>query len=284
MSDRDHRVLILGFANTGKTHYGAQLFGRLRQYGGQMELVSPPRDLTVFSEVFLRLEQGLLAEHTPTGTYAEVPPFVVVNQKGQQLKMAWPDYGGEQLKTLLDTRTITPDWEMRLKESDSWMLFLRPLILTKHEDVLKNQQAPLGQENEAKHDDLQWEENAKLIELIQILLYASKRSFERPIRSPRLAVVLSCWDELEESKEDMPPQMIFERYLPLFSQFIFANWQRDTIQVWGLSALGKVLSKTNPDKEYIEKGPADFGYLITPEGKRKTDLTCPLAWLLEGDR
>ena len=187
MKGQPTQVIVLGVANTGKTHYGVQLYGRLRQPGGQMSLASPPQDLTIFEEAFLRLEQGFLARHTETDTY-KVVHLDLVNQRHKHLNIVWPDYGGEQLLSLLSMHRVPQEWEIRLKESECWILFLRPLILTRHTDILDSGANLSAQAENSPRDVTQWDGNAELVELLQILLYVSGHSVVTPLSKPKCSI------------------------------------------------------------------------------------------------
>jgi hypothetical protein len=47
--------------------------------------------------------------------------------------------------------------------------------------------------------------------------------------------------------------------------------------VYGLSSLGKTLRKDEPDDDYLNSGPEQFGYIVMPDGSRTPDLTAPIA-------
>jgi hypothetical protein len=278
------QVLVLGLPNAGKTHYGAQLYQRLREGRGKMTLGASPTDLSAFESAFQRLQEGLTAERTATQTYAQLPISVRAGDR-QTFELAWPDYGGEQLKALLEFRKIPVAWVNRLNEADRWMLFIRPFLLSASQDIPQR----LGARKPALADAPRppvsaWDDNARLVELLQLLLHAARHSTASRLRVPRLAVMLSCWDELPEQRRQRAPPEVLRSELPLLAAFLEANWEPGACSVWGLSALGKPLDKETSDEEYLDKGPTAFGYVVPPSGGGMSpDLSDPLLWLLQAE-
>ena len=108
-----------------------------------------------------------------------------------------------------------------------------------------------------------------------MLVYARWTSDKHRGRLPRLAVLLTCWDEMESPGK--PIEELRER-LPMLCDFMVSNWEEPS--VLGLSALGRALDKEKPDEDYISHGSEKFGYVVTEDGTRCTDLTLPIRNLL----
>ena len=97
--------------------------------------------------------------------------------------------------------------------------------------------------------------------------------------TPRLAVVLSCWDELEDAGT---PEEVFAKLLPLLHAFVRSTWLEDAWSVWALSSLGRALRPDERDEEFASQGPEHFGFVIPPGSiEHDSDLTAPVAWLLK---
>ncbi|MDT4863894.1 hypothetical protein FQZ97_986240 [compost metagenome] len=108
-----------------------------------------------------------------------------------------------------------------------------------------------------------------------MLLYLAQFHLDRPLRKPRLTILLSCWDELETT--ELPADLLASR-LPMLWSFVRGNWTSPT--VIGLSALERALSKTDADQEYATRGPEEFGYVVLPNGVKNTDITLPIQRLM----
>jgi hypothetical protein len=113
------------------------------------------------------------------------------------------------------------------------------------------------------------------VELLQMLLYLAQFHLDRPLRKPRLTILLSCWDELETT--ELPADLLASQ-LPMLWSFVRSNWASPT--VIGLSALERTLSKTDADQEYAIRGPEEFGYVVLPDGVKSTDITLPIQRLM----
>ena len=101
------------------------------------------------------------------------------------------------------------------------------------------------------------------------------------MRSPRLAVVLSCWDTFPDQIAFKRPEDALRTLAPLVADFIETNWHSAARFVIALSALGKSLDRVKPDEEFMDNGPASQGWLIKPDGERTPDLTWPLVNLAQ---
>lgn len=275
-------LLLLGGPNSGKTHYAGQLYGRLRRRPGLLRLresVGTPSDLTVLQEVLGCLENGHTADHTSAETFAEVS-LPLIDSKGRSINLRWPDYGGEQLSSVVDQRAVPDSWRARLQRADCWVLLIRLHIETTYPEALQQlvHRASEGNGDEAPRSS--WDANARWVELLQILLHVAGIGTVAGIRAPRLAVLLSCYDEL--SREERSPWQALAERLPMLSSFIDVNWLPEARSVWGLSALGKALDKESADECFLDKGPEHQGWVVGPEGgAADPDLTRPLSWLLE---
>lgn len=108
-----------------------------------------------------------------------------------------------------------------------------------------------------------------------MLLYIAQFHLDRPLRKPRLTILLSCWDELETT--ELPTGLLASR-LPMLWSFVRSNWTAPT--VIGLSALERTLSTTDADEDYAIRGPEEFGYVVLPDGTKSPDITLPIQRLM----
>nr|WP_276598915.1 hypothetical protein [Nannocystis sp. SCPEA4] len=273
---------MLGGPNSGKTHYAGQLYGRLRRRPGVLGLrqdQGTPPDLGALEEVLRCLEEGRLADHTPTTSWEEVA-LPLVDASGRAMDLRWPDYGGEQLRALFAQRAVPDTWRERLIKADGWVLLVRLSAEVKYPDALEElAKRPNDQQPNIERVE-RWDANAQWVELLQILLHVAGLSVVARLRRPRLAVLLSCYDELEAGER--PPREILAEQLPLMSAFIEGNWASEAASVWGLSALGRPLDRNSAEDSFIDEGPENHGWVVPPAGGSKDpDLSKPLAWLLE---
>lgn len=270
-----HTILLIGESNVGKTHYGAQFLKRLMVKAGALKMHGAPTNLEAFTTALGCLTEGKATDHTPASSYVE-SVWPIQDNSGRFADLVWPDYGGEQVRNLVTERRIPATWRERVLEATDWVVLIRLHSLRSEEDLfsrpLQSFAAAEAQEEPAAFEP---SDQARTIELLQMLLYLAQFSLHRPLRKPRLTILLSCWDELQTT--ELPPDLLAAR-LPMLWSFVRSNWISPS--VIGLSALEKTLSKTVPDADYATRGPEDFGYVILPNGERSTDITLPIQRLM----
>lgn len=277
----DESMLLIGESGVGKTHYGAQLLKRLLNANGHFRMNGAATNLEPFEATMECLNEGRSAAHTPTATYID-SIWPVIDNAGNTFTLVWPDYGGEQIKTLLSTRRVPSPWRARVTNASAWMLMLRLHQLRISDDLLSKPLVTLAEGEAGKEDadkSIQPSDQARMIELLQILLYLRGKGVGEAANIPHLCLLLACWDELGQAER---PQLMLKRQLPMLFDFIINNWKSPV--VLGLSALERPLDKVVSDEEYISRGPEQFGYIVLPDGTMTPDLTFPLAVLLDRTR
>lgn len=273
MSASENSVLLIGESGVGKTHYGAQLLKRLMKGDGQLRMEGAATNLEPFEAAMESLNEGMAAGHTPTATYVD-SIWPIADILGRKAELIWPDYGGEQIKAMSSTRRIPSAWRARVISAPAWLLLVRLQQTRGSEDIFSRPLSALRGTGVGNREVLV-SDQARLIELLQMLVYVRGAISTKPLKSPRLCVLLSCWDELGVDKQ---PAEILKQRLPMFSSFMNSIWEQPS--VLGLSALERSLSPHDRDIEYAARGPEQFGYVVLPDGQRSTDLTLPIQGLL----
>lgn len=277
----NNTILLIGGPDTGKTHFGGQLYGRLETQSSFYKITSPPEDLTIFKEVLDNLNEGKATGHTPTASNKTLE-LEIEDNNGIKSIFSFPDYGGEQIQTIVNSRRIDKTWKEQIEKSNSWMLFIRPDKIDPLEDITNRdlpEQSVLDRRN-AEEQPIILSSAAFFIELLQMLLYAKKTTTKQKTTSPNITVVLSCWDLIAEEVKGKVPKDILQEKLPALYSYINTTWAEDAFKIIGLSSTGKTLSLTEPDTEFVKKGPEKFGYFIDQEGKKTEDLTLSIATVI----
>ena len=274
MDKSNNNILIIGGPNAGKTHFGGQLFGRLnsRQFEYKISSNNRPSDLTIFEDVLTKLAEGKRAGHTESSANRTIK-LQAENSKGDNIIFSFPDYAGEQVKMLVDNRRVNDLWKEYIDESNSWILFVRLDETDVFEDII-NRGIPSPEEiqkRKTKTPPVKISDAANFVELLQTLLYIKGVSILQKTIKPNLTIILSCWDLLNLNKTAIPSQILKER-LPLLWNFITNNWSENSLTILGLSSTEKSLSD-DPDDDYIDRTPMNFGYIINEKGKIEKDLT-----------
>jgi hypothetical protein len=269
-------VLLLGETGVGKTHFGAQLLRRLVKGDGALRMNGAATNLEPFESALDRLSEGRAADHTATSIYAD-SVWPVADANGLMTDLIWPDYGGEQVKTMISSRRIPSTWRERVKSAPAWLLMIRLQQTRLAEDIFSRPLLDLKGAR-AEPGDVKPSDQARLIELLQMLLFIGAGGERRPLIRPQLCLLLTCWDELGAT--ETPAEVLAAR-LPMLSAFIHSNYGAPMIV--GLSALERPLNSSQRDMGYVTKGPEHFGFVVMPDGKRSSDLTLPLHRLITAE-
>lgn len=270
-----HTILLVGESNVGKTHYGAQLLKRLMVKACALKMTGAPTNLEAFTTALSCLTEGKSTDHTPADIYVE-SVWPITDEAGRYAELVWPDYAGEQVRNLVAQRRIPAAWRDRVVEATDWVLLIRLHSLRSEDDLFSRPLqsfAPVEPQGESAAYELS--DQARTVELLQMLLYLAQFHLDRPLRKPRLTILLSCWDELETT--ELPADLLASR-LPMLWSFVRSNWASPT--VIGLSALERALDKTDADQDYAIRGPEEFGYVVLPNGEKSTDITLPIQYLM----
>ena len=271
-----HSILLIGESNVGKTHYGAQFLKRLMVEACSIKMHGAATNLEAFTNALSCLAEGLSTDHTPANSYVE-SIWPIVDQTGCQAELIWPDYGGEQVRSLVTQRRIPADWRERVLAASDWVLLIRLHTLRTEEDLLSRPLESFAtvDAQEAAASTCELSDQARTVELLQMLLYLAQSNLDQPLQKPRLTILLSCWDELDTT--ELPTELLRSR-LPMLYSFVHSNWSSPV--VFGLSALERPLSRTDVDQDYAIRGPEEFGYVVLSDGTRDTDITLPIHRLM----
>lgn len=266
-------ILLLGESNVGKTHYGAQFLKRLIVARSSLKMRGQATNLGPFEQAMESLADGCATGHTPSDTYVE-SIWPVVDSDGHEAELVWPDYGGEQVKTLIADHRIAAAWRDRVTRATDWILLVRLHTLNGEADIFSRPLSELGK-SRVNATSYKPSDQARLIELLQMLLHIAPVSRDQLLDQPTLTILLSCWDEVERRPS---PTDVLHEALPMFSAFVHSIWDSPTIM--GLSSLERPLSEDLSDIDYAIKGPEAFGYVVRPDGTSDTDITWPVTRLL----
>lgn len=278
MQDLNTNILILGVSNVGKTHFGGQLYGHLQSQSAAFRACGTPAELTLFQDVLEALEGGRAGKRTAVKLH-ETIQFAIKAPNGQVIELLYPDYGGEQLQTITQTKKISKEiskkWTEQIWKSDHWFLFIRLDLkeaivdVTTHFD--KYIQTESNDSNIQPIHELPLHSAVFYIELLQIFLFVKQLKPSARQKQPKLTILLSCWDKLGAIL--VTPAQLLETEMPLLFHFLETNWAKENLKVMGLSALGKDLNPDTEDEDYLEMGPEAQAYIITETGAKVPDLT-----------
>ena len=274
MSANSSSILLVGEYDVGKTVYGAQLLRRLMTKQGKLQMHGSASNLQPFEAALHKLSDGLVPDHTPAATFSE-SIWPVADNENNHAELVWPEYGGEQVSTMLESRLIPSEWKNRVFACNAWLVMIRPSQIFVRDDILTK--SAVEESPTFSRRDADFAKQAQLVELLQTLIFFWRLSKNQHPSLPPLAILLSCWDELSTDKT---PQDVLRTHAPLLDQYLTANYLESDTAIYGVSSLSKSLDKKIPDLEFSAKGPENFGYVTMPNGERTVDLSAPLHFLM----
>lgn len=263
----NNEILIIGPPGSGKTTFLAQLYGRLVDKKGKLQLAFAPENIDGIKSAFNRLADGVETESTPSTDNLEVKIPVIYEE--QEFVLHCKDYGGEQVRDLVALMEYDKTWIDRAKTNDRWIIFIRPSEIEHRFDLSKKGYAVKDQRG-TKASSYGTSSQSQFIELLQVLLHARGTGMKDPINTPRLLIVLTCWDELNTN---LTPEKILQQKMPLFANFIAANWLSGAFKVVGVSAQEFPLKTEDARDKYLDEMPQNFGYLVLDDNPKEKDLT-----------
>jgi hypothetical protein len=263
-------ILVIGKPHSSKTVFIAQLYSKLQKRKSKLSLYKPVDDLSAISTAREALANG--EEPQATNTERSVNLFLPIQFGEQKIDLIYPDYGGEQINTILATREISDKWLNAIKGSDNWIFFIRLNNISRELDISKITVTTEHLEEAAQVAEVPFSitDQSAFIELLQIFLHSKEHDYHYKNTKVKLTIVLTCWDELETEEK---PRDVLQNNLPLLLGFIESNWSHDMFKIIGLSAQGFPLDNNVNKEKYQIEGAENFGYLILENGEKRNDIT-----------
>lgn len=273
MTESATSFLLIGESDVGKTHFGAQLLRRLNSANGTMALVDSD-NLEPFVETMDQISRGLSGRHTPRSE-STLSRWTVSRKSDQsRFDLHWPDYGGEQISSMINDRRMPSAWREKIIAASAWAFMVRPSRVRLPEDVLtRGARLPPSESDSRATLSAQ----SRLVEILQMLRFKYAAYAEEWSNPPPICVLLSCYDELNTA---LTPAEYCQKHLPLLDAFLATNWADENMRIFGVSPLGQSLSDSDPNETYVATGPEKMGYVVYESGERSADLLEPIDWML----
>lgn len=261
-------ILLIGKPHASKTVYLSQLYSRLVKGKSKLTLYKPVADLTPISAAREALANGEEPQTTPPEL--NIKFSLPIQTSTQKIDLLCPEYGGEQVINIVENRELSQDWAQAVKASNNWLLFIRLNSINKALDISDIAYSRERDEIVAPEVNYKISDQVFFIELLQILLQYKEYNYHSVNNHLKLAIVLTCWDEMDKHAT---PKLMLQDSLPLLSDFVNANWVKEKLITVGLSAQGFALDTPENQEKYQIEGPEEFGYLILPDGTSEKDIT-----------
>ena len=81
------------------------------------------------------LNDGKSSGHTNVNAHKTLE-LEIEDNNGSKSVFSFPDYGGEQIRAIVNDRRVNKVWKEQIEKCNSWMLFIRPDEVIQIEDVV----------------------------------------------------------------------------------------------------------------------------------------------------
>ena len=278
-------VILLGGPDSGKTNYVGRLWPALDAKIGRLVAATQPHDIGFVLDTAEHLFQGHFAprtEHAEDRRDFEV--IVRPAAGGEETAIVIPDISGELWRNAVIDSEIAQDWMDELRRAAGALLFVRvgsdqdvrPLDWVTSRKLL----AKLGQD----------EDRSKLptqVMLCELIRYLELTMAVRPDGGkPRLSVVVSAWDRVDQATFERGPSAYLATEYPLFAERL-DDCEGLDVQTFGLSVVGGDL-KDDPEfrDRFLDGGLDQHGWVAAVDPNsgswtRQLDITLPVAWVVD---
>jgi hypothetical protein len=257
--EQNASIIIIGQPGTSKTTYLSQLVLQVEGKKKAIKFRNKPDDLSILKDAIAQLRNGQEVQATPSDNNEIIKLPLSID--GDKVDLICPDYAGEQISNLLESREIDIKWIDLIENSNAWIIFIRPTQLTVSYDISTKSIQEAEVVKQSNDAEFQISDQSNLIELLQILRHYKKLTVQQETKSPKLLVTFTCWDELDG--KDTPLEYV-QKQLPLFYEYIVNNWNKDSFSFIGLSAQGGKIADVKENYEIF--GPEESAYIVEQSG------------------
>lgn len=277
-------VILLGGPDSGKTNFVGRLWPALDAKTGSLVAAMQPDEIGFVLDTAEHLFQGHFAprtEHAEDRRDFEV--IVRPAEGGDETAIVIPDISGELWRNAVINSEIAQDWMDELRRADGALLFVRvgsdqdvrPLDWVTSRKLL----AQLGQDEDRSRLPTQ-------VMLCELVRYLEHTMAKRPDGGrPRLSVVVSAWDRVDQDTFDKGPSTYLSTEYPLFAGRL-DDCEGLDIRTFGLSVVGGDLKDDVEFRNgFLDGGLDQHGWVavrdpVSGVWTRQPDITLPVAWVV----
>ena len=280
------RVVLIGGPDTGKTNFIGRLWIALQTGGGALNASGTPDEIKYVEDVVESLHQGSFAPRTDKNLEADqtsvtIPLGLDEFHEEAIAELVIPDISGEVWEKAVQTKELPPGRMAQLEEAVGALLFVRvlsplnvnPLDWVTAAELMAHQ-----------GDDAHPVEMPTQVMLCEFLRFLELKLPDRTTgRKPRLAVIVTAWDLLDNDRSTAGPQAYLQSEYPLFAGRL-DDLDRFDVTIFAMSILG---GDPQADEDFrdslLDSGLKSAGFVrFAHEGtiKEVSDVTLPIAWAI----
>ncbi len=276
-------IVLVGGPNSGKSNFLGRLWVSLSKGEGALLAPSDPDKITYVESLVAHLYQGKFAPRSSSsleeGSHDLTIDVALKNNQDIAASLVVPDVLGEIWKKAVTTSELPQVWYDRLTKSSSALIFVRVHSDDNHEPLDWVTARELLESGLADgNNPTEIPKQVELCELLRIL----ENTLDGSAGKPRVVVVVSAWDLLDEQARSAGPTAYLKKQFPLFAGRLL-NESNLNVKVIGLSVLGCDVSDPAFKLLIQEHGIVGKGYVVEdgfPSPLEQKDISLPIQWLL----
>ena len=278
-------VILIGGPDTGKTNFIGRLWIALRTGEGALTTSEVPDEIKYVEGVVDHLHQGGFAPRTDKNLEADqgsviVPLGLNGSQEEEIAELVIPDISGEVWKKAMETSELAPEWMEQLEGAAGALLFVRvlsdlnvaPLDWVNAAELMEHQGAA------AQPDEVPTQ-----VMLCEFLRFLELKLPDHPTgRKPRIAVIVTAWDLLDEERAASGPQAYIQKEYPLFAGRL-VDLDRFDVMIFAMSVFGGDPQDEEFRNKLLNSDIQSSGFVRFDHGgtiKEESDVTLPVAWAI----
>lgn len=274
-------VMMVGRPDSGKSNYLARFWAAVDLREGDLFATVQPDNILYVETLLNHLNQGRFvprSEHGVEDASHDVTIAVSsVQNPALSAEIVIPDIHGEVWKKAVSLWELPRVWLERLREANGALLFVRahsdenyaPLNLVTSGDLLK----AIGNDEKM---EMEVPTQVAMAELLRFM--EENLNCEDGIR-PRVAIIVTAWDMLNEDERKAGPKAYLQKEYPLFAGRLKDQLNVD-VRVYGVSILGTDVIKVGVRESIQQGGIKGLGYAVDGRDNEQLDVTAPVRWLL----
>lgn len=274
-------VVLVGGPDSGKTNYMARLWVSIAEGNGAVSALTTPQNIKYVEDAISHLHSGSFAPRTDQNLEAGRGSLALsLASDGAEdgaMELVIPDVSGEIWKAAVESGEIPSEWMTILESAEGALLFVR---------VLSDQNV----------SPLDWINSAELMGVLgddfegyptQVVLCEMARFLEEKLsppangQAPRLAVVVTAWDLIDQQQANAGPRAYLAKEYPLFIGML-DHLEGVDVAIFGMSIVGGDLEADAAFREsFLETEFESTGYVVAERQDtihKTSDLALPIAW------
>lgn len=281
-----HNIILIGGPDTGKTNFIARLWVALRTGSGALTALGTPDQIKYVEDIVHYLHQGSFAPRTDQNLEVGSGSITISlgldkSFKEEIAELVIPDISGEIWKKAVETRELASERMTQLEDAVGVLLFVRVLSDL---NVYPLDWVNTAELMEYQGDNAHQHKMPTQVMLCEFLRFLELKLSDRTAgRKPRIAVIITAWDLLDNDSSAAGPRAYLEKEYPLFVGRL-ADLDRFEVAIFATSVVGgdlkadKQFSEELLNSDFESAGFVRFDHDGTV--KKVNDFTLPVAWVI----